>query len=158
VAKFPTEVDESITVEVPTADVYRYLWDVVGSSRCIAGLESCERVGDDTYCFLYAERSTGPISMVVRYTTRYQGNGRDAIDFQSIAASEDNTDATGAIRLQPAGPRATRITLRQTIAPDTPVPRLLQGLVRSFVEREATQAVRQYLENLKRKLEAAATR
>jgi hypothetical protein len=38
---------------------------------------------------------------------------------------------------------------------DTPVPRLLQGLIRSFVEREAATAVEQYLANVKRALEAS---
>jgi hypothetical protein len=42
----------------------------------------------------------------------------------------------------------------QTIAPDTPVPRLLQGLIRSFVQNEAASAVRGFLDNVRRELEA----
>jgi hypothetical protein len=36
------------------------------------------------------------------------------------------------------------------------VPRLFQGLIRSFVESEAADAVKQYLANVKRSLEKTA--
>lgn len=155
-AKFPTEVERSVTVKVPLEKAYSYLWDVVGSAACIPGLDKCKRVGDDTYHFLYEERSTGPVSMVVRYTARYEGNGKDRISFEGTGAEGDNTDVTGLIRLQPNGPDSTRVVLRQTLAPDTPVPRLFQGLIRSFVESEAADAVKQYLANIKRSLEKTA--
>jgi carbon monoxide dehydrogenase subunit G len=155
-AKFPTEVERSVTVKVPLDKAYGYLWDVVGSSACIPGLNKCKRVGNDTYHFLYQERSTGPVSMVVRYTARYEGNGKDRITFEGTGAGDDNTDVTGLIRLQQSGPETTRITLRQTLAPDTPVPRLLQGLIRGFVDTEAAEAVKQYLANIKRTLEKGA--
>lgn len=154
-AKFPAEVERSITVHVPLARAYEYLWDVVGSSSCIPGLANCKRVSKDTYRFTYDERSTGPVSLVVRYTARYEGNGRDQIAFEGTAAKDDNTDVSGLIRLQTAGADATRILLRQTVAPETPIPRLLQGLIKSFVEREAADSVRQYLTNIKRALESA---
>ena len=154
-AKFPTEVERSVTVHIPLAQAYQYLWDVVGSSDCIPGIDSCKRVGKDTYRFVYQERSTGPVSLVVRYTARYEGNGTDRIRFSGTAAKDDNTDVTGEIRLQSNGADATRVVLRQTLAPDTPVPRLLQGLIRSFVEREAADAVKVYLNNIKRALESA---
>jgi carbon monoxide dehydrogenase subunit G len=152
-AKFPTEVERSVTVHVPLARAYEYMWDVVGSSACIPGLQSCKRVGKDTYRFLYQERSTGPVSMIVQYTARYEGNGTDKITFEGRAAQDDNTDVSGVIRLHPNGPDATKISLRQTLAPDTPVPRLLQGLIRSFVEREAASALKEYLANIKRAIE-----
>ncbi|MFI5365313.1 MAG: SRPBCC family protein [Candidatus Binatia bacterium] len=153
-AKFPTEVERSITVNVPLAKAYAYLWDVVGSSSCIPGLDNCKAVGKDTYRFASEERSTGPVSLVVRYTARYEGNGTDRISFEGTAAKDDNTDVNGTIRLHANGD-ATKITLRQMIAPDTPIPRLLQGLIKSFVEREAAAGVRQYLASVKRALEAA---
>jgi carbon monoxide dehydrogenase subunit G len=155
-AKFPTEVERSVTVKAPIDKAYAYLWDVVGSSACIPGIDKCKRVGKDTYHFLYAKRSTGPVSMVVQYTARYVGNGKDTITFEGTSAAHDNTDVAGLIRLQQAGPASTRIMLRQTLAPDTPVPRLLQGLIRSFVESEASDAVKQYLANVKRALERDA--
>ncbi len=154
-AKFPTEVERSVTVKVPLAKAYKYLWDVAGSSEnCVPGIDSCKRVAKDTYRFVYAERSVGPGSLVVRYTARYEGNGTDRITFEGTAAEGDNTDVSGVIRLQASG-EATKITLRQTLAPDTPVPRLLQGLIRSFVEREAAEVLEQYLANVKRTLEEA---
>ena len=152
-AKFPTEAERSVTARVPMPRAYEYLWDVVGSSPCIPGLDSCKEVGKDTYRFIYQERSTGPVSLVVRYTARYEGNSVDQIAFESTAAKGDNTDVSGVIRLRPHGADATRITLRQMIAPDTPIPRLLQTLVRSFVEREAAEGVGQYLANIKKALE-----
>jgi len=155
VAKFPTEVEKSVTVKVPLSRAYAYMWDVVGSSRCIPGLKSCKRIGDDTYRFLYQERSTGPVTLVVQYTARYEGNGTDKISFEGTTAKGDNTDVKGVIRLQPSGEQATRLTLKQTVAPDTPVPRLLQGLIRSFVEKEAADAVKEYLAKVKQELESA---
>jgi carbon monoxide dehydrogenase subunit G len=153
-AKFPTEVERSVTVKVPLARAYEYLWDVVGSSACVPGIDTCKRVGKDTYRFVYLERSTGPVSMVVQYTARYEGNGTDTITFEGTGTGKDNTDVSGVIRLQPSGAEATKIVMRQTLAPDTPVPRLLQGFLKSFVEKEATEAVKQYLVNVKRALEA----
>jgi carbon monoxide dehydrogenase subunit G len=153
-AKFPTEVERSLSVRAPAARAYAFFWDVAGSARCIPGIDRCETVGDNTYRFVYQERSTGPVSLVVRYTARYAGNGSDEIRFQGIAAPDDNTDIDGLIRLVPEGKDATRVVLRQTIAPDTPVPRLVQGLIRSFVQKEAETAVGEYLAAVKRTLES----
>jgi carbon monoxide dehydrogenase subunit G len=153
-AKFPTEVERSIDVRVPAEKAYAFLWDVVGSARCIPGIDRCDGAGADTYRFLYQERSAGPVSMTVRYTSRYETNGRDEISFESVAANDDNTDAAGTIRIVPTA-TGSRITLRQRLAPDTPVPRLVQGMIRSFVEREAEKGVDEYLANVKRALETA---
>jgi len=154
-AKFPTEVEKSVTVKVPLTKAYAYLWDVVGSAKCIPGLASCKRVAAETYRFVYAERSTGPVSMSVQYTARYTTDGKTTIRFSSAAAAGDNTDVDGELRLQKSGADATKITLRQKLAPDTPVPALLQGLMRGFVEREAGAVAAEYLGNVKRALEAA---
>lgn len=154
-AKFPTEVERATTVHAPLTRAYEFFWDVVGSSRCIPGLEGCEKVGEDTYRFVYEERSTGPVSMVVRYTAHYTGNGRDEIRYHGTGADDDNTDVEGLIQLTPSGADATRVTLRQTIAPDTPVPRLLQGVLRSFVQGEAQSAVERYLKNAARTIGAS---
>jgi carbon monoxide dehydrogenase subunit G len=153
-AKFPTDVERSTTVRVPLERAYAFFWDVVGSARCIPGIDRCEPAGTDTYRFVFQERSTGPVSMVVRYTAKYTGNGSDEIRFHSVGASDDNTDVDGVIRLAAAGNAETRVTLRQTIAPDTPVPRLLQGLIRSFVQKEAEGAIAQYLAAARRSLAA----
>jgi carbon monoxide dehydrogenase subunit G len=152
-AKFPTEVERSITVKVPIEKAYKYLWDVVGSAKCIPGLASCKRVADDTYRFLYKERSAGPISMSIQYTCSYETDGKARISFISTAAKGDNTDVDGELRLQKSGADATKINLRQKLAPDTPVPTLLQGLMRGMVEKEAGAAAAEYLSNIKRALE-----
>ena len=153
-SKFPTEVDESVTIAAARERVYAYLWDVVAASRCVPDLATCERVGPDTYRFVSRERSAGPVSMVARYTARYEGNNVDTIRFESLPVETDNTDVRGVIALEKAGAAATQVVFTQTIAPDTPVPRLLQGLVRSFVQREAASAVRGFLDNVRREMEA----
>ncbi|MFN2425957.1 MAG: SRPBCC family protein [Candidatus Binatia bacterium] len=153
-AKFPTEIEESVTVPAPIERVYAFLWDVVGSSICVPGIDRCENVGPDTYRFIYKERSTGPVSMTVRYTARYRGNGRDDISFEGISAEEDNTDVRGQLRLTAEGEN-TRITLKQRLAPDTPVPWLLQSLIRGFVEAETAGGARDYLANLRQALARA---
>jgi len=155
-AKFPTTVEKSITVHAPIDRVYAYLWDVVGSSPCVPGLAKCKGTTSDTFCFMFEERSTGPFKMSLQYTARYEGNGKDRITFESTAAKNDNADCKGSLRLQANGSDSTRITLKQEIAPETPVPRLLQGLVRSFVETEAANGVKEYLANVKRALEETA--
>lgn len=153
-AKFPTEVEETVTVPAGIDRVYAFLWDVVGSSVCIPGLERCENVGPDTYCFVYKERSTGPVSLTVRYTARYRGNGIDEILFEGISAAYDNTDVRGRLRLSGEG-ASTRVTVKQNLAPDTPVPWLLQSLIRSFVEAEAAGAARDYLANVRQAMARA---
>ena len=152
-AKFPTSVERSIVVAVPRRRAYDFFADVVGSSPCLPGIESCRRVAADSYRFVYREVSSAGFGMAVRYTLRYRGNGEDSIEFESLAADGDNTDVNGVIRLEAIGRESTRIVLRQTLAPDTPVPRLVQGLIRSFVEREAGHAVERYLEHVKHALE-----
>ena len=153
-AKFPTEVERSVTVKVPIAKAYKYLWDVVRSSSCIPEIDTCEKAGKDTFRFCFQEKSAGPISLTVRYTCKYEGNGSDEITFESTAAEEDNTDVSGRIRFKASGDDATKIVLWQRVAPDTPVPTLLQGFVRSRVEKESGEAVRQYLANVKKALES----
>ena len=93
------------------------------------------------------------MSMVARYTARYEGNGVDRIHFESLPVDDDNTDVSGTIVLEGTAENGTRVRLTQTIAPDTPVPRLVQGLVRSFVQREAAASVRGFLGNIQRELE-----
>ena len=154
-AKFPTDVEEAVTIAAPRERVYAFFWDVVGSSHCVPDLATCERVGADTYRFISRERSAGPVSMVARYTARYEGNGVDAIRFESLSLVDDNTDVRGAIALESAGETSTRVRLTQMIAPDTPVPRLVQGLIRSFVQREAASAVKGFLDNVRREVESA---
>lgn len=153
-AKFPTEVERSITVNAPIRKVYSYLWDVVGSSRCVPGIDTCSPCARDTYCFVFEERSTGPVSMIVRYTAHYEGNGKDTITFTGTGADGDNTEIQGGIQLQANGAASTQIVIRQMLAPDTPVPRLLQGMLRSYVESEAASAVQAYLTNVKKAVEA----
>ena len=152
-AKFPTEVEGSVTVKVPIEKVYKFLWDVVGSSKCIPGLASCKKVKADTYRFVYEERSTAGLTIKVQYTAAYDGDGKNKITFVSDEAKGgDNTDVDGELRLAKAG-SGTKITLRQMVAPDTPVPMLLQRLVKSFAEKEASATAHEYLANLKEALE-----
>lgn len=154
-AKFPTEVERSVTVQVPLAKAYKFFWNVAGSASCIPGIDKCKKVGKDTYEFVYQERTTGPVTLIARYTAKYEGNGKDAISFTSVPGKEDNTDVAGEIRLQASGKDATKVMLKQTLAPDTPVPRLLQSLIRSFVDKEASDTAKQYLSNVKNTLEGA---
>ena len=153
-AKFPTESERSITVKAPIAKVYKYFWDVPGHAPAIPGLDTCRKVSTNTYRFVYEPRSTGPVSITARYTARYKGNGKDEINYQGTAAKDDNTDMDGTIRLEPAGEKGTKVTIRQKIAPETPVPKLLQGLVRGFVQKEASGALEEFLQNVKKALEA----
>ncbi len=152
-AKFPTEVEQSVTVKTPIDKVYKFLWDVVGSSRCIPGLASCKKAGKDTYKFVYDERSAAGITMTVQYTAAYAGDGKGVITFKSTDANGDNTDVDGELRLSKSGD-GTKIALRQTLAPDTPVPSLLQRLVKSFAEKEAGAAAKEYMANLKAALDS----
>jgi carbon monoxide dehydrogenase subunit G len=147
-AKFPTEVSDSVVVPVALAAAYAFFWDVAGSARCIPGLDRCAASGGDVYRFVYEERSTGPVSMCIQYTARYTGNGTDEIRFEGTGGPGDNTDVTGVIQLAPVDADHTRVTLTQTLAPDTPVPRLLQGLIKSFVQGEAAKGVGEYLANV----------
>src|SRR5689334_17016093 len=147
-AKFPTEVTESVVVPVPLAKAYAFFWNVPTSARCIPGLDRCEGGGHDVFRFVFEERSTGPVSMCVTYTARYTGNGTDEIRFESTGAPEDNTDVNGVVRLERVDADHTRVTVRQMFAPDTPVPRLLQGFIKSFVQSEAAKAAHDYLANV----------
>ncbi len=153
-AKFPTEVERSVTVKVPIERAYAYFWDVVGSSRCVPGIERCKNVAKNTYQFTYLERSAGLVSLAVRYTCRYQGNGIDEISFETIDAKDDNTDVRGRFRLKSTADGGTRVVIWQKLAPETPVPTLLQGFIRSFVEKEAGESLRLFLANAKKDLEA----
>jgi carbon monoxide dehydrogenase subunit G len=154
VAKFPTTVERSVVVRVPVTLAYQYLSDVARSAGCIPSIARCERVGEDTWHFASKERSVGPITMSVCYTARYQGNGKDRIVFRSVGAEGDSADIDGTFILRALGEDTTRIELRQMIAPETPVPRLLQGVIRSFVEREAAGEIEQFLDGVRRALES----
>jgi carbon monoxide dehydrogenase subunit G len=154
-AKFPTEVTESVVVPVPLAEAYAFFWDVPSAARCIPGLDRCEGGATDVYRFIFEERSTGPISMCVTYTARYSGNGTDEIRFESTGADGDNTDVNGVVRLERVDDGHTRVTVQQTLAPDTPVPRLLQSLIKSFVQGEAAKAASDYLASVKKRLGGA---
>src|SRR5262249_17689186 len=116
-AKFPTDVDESVTIAAPCERGYAYFWGVVRSSRCVPDLATCERVDPDPFRFVSRERSAGPVSMVARYTARYEGNGVDRIRFESLPVEGDNTDVRGTIVLERTAETATRVRLTQTIAP-----------------------------------------
>jgi len=156
VAKFQTEVERAVTVRASRKRAYQYLRDVAGSAVCIEGLDHCVAVGDDTYEFVYEERSAGPMSLCVRYTARYEGNGKDRISYEGVGADRDNADIRGELELTSEGRGVCRITLRQMVAPETPIPRLVQGMIRSFVEKEAAAGVEKYLDNVKAELEKSS--
>src|SRR5215813_6585703 len=121
-AKFPTDVNESVTIAAPCERVYAYFWDVVGSSRCVPDLATCERVDPDTYRFVSRERSAGPVSMVARYTARYEGNGVDRIRFESLPV--EATTPTSAARSFSSGrrrpPRGCASRRRSPLTPRCP--------------------------------------
>ena len=73
------------------------------------------------------------------------------------AGKGDNTDVDGELRLQKSGD-GTKITLRQMLAPDTPVPALLQRLVRVVRRQGSERAAAEYLANVKQALEAERRR
>lgn len=156
VPKFPAEAERSVTAQVAPARAYAFLWNVVNSALCIPGIDTCTAVDDDTYHFVFEEQSRGPISMTIQYTARYAGNGVDKITYASLDTKGGNTDVKGVIRLKASGNDATTISLRQKLAPDTPVPRMLQPLVQPHLEKEAAAVLEQFLANVKRKLEAGA--
>lgn len=155
-AKFPTEVEDSVTVRAGLDRVYAFLLDAAGWADCVPGLDECKRTKAGTYKYRYKERSAGPVSMTVCYTARYEGNGTDEISFESLGAAGDNTEVRGVIRLKSAAKGSTRITFKQMAAPDTPIPSFVQGMVRSLVEREAASGIREQLENIKRAIERKA--
>lgn len=152
--KFPTEAEHSVTVKAPIEAVYKHFWNVVSTAKQIPGIESCKSVGKDLYRFVYEERSQGPVTICVRYTSQYEGNGTNQITYKSVASGDDNADVEGKIKLQSKGPGSTKITLWQMMAPELPVPRLLQPLARPIVQRETSEGLRGYLENVKQLLEA----
>ena len=152
-AKFPTEVERSIRIRVPLAKAYKHFWDVVTSAQHIPGIDQCERVAKDTYRFTYHEKARGPVKLVVCYTVRYRGNGSDTISYESLAAPGDNTDVRGGFQLAANGAKETMVVLRQMLAPEVPIPRLMQGLVKPFVEREAADGIERYLDAVKGVLE-----
>ena len=88
----------------------------------------------------------------MQYTAAYDGDGKSTITFKGTDATGDNTDVDGELRLSKSGD-ATKIVLHQRLAPDTPVPALLQRLVKSFAAKEAATAAHEYLGNLKQVLE-----
>ncbi|MFN8643723.1 MAG: hypothetical protein U0802_19460 [Candidatus Binatia bacterium] len=155
-AKFPTEVESAVTtVKAPIEKAYKYLWDVVGSSACIPGLKSCKKVGPNTYQFVYEERSDRGHRHRRAVHRGLQGRRQGFDHLVGAPAKGDNTDVDGEIRLEKAG-AGTKITLRQMVAPDTPVLSLLQRLVCSFAEKEASASVKAYLAQVKKTLEAKA--
>ena len=155
-AKFPTEVERRVVARVPLARAYSYLLDVGGTSKWIPSIARCEKVDAQTWRFISKERSVGPLSLGIRYTARYEGNGVDHISFRSVEAEGDNAEIEGTLALRALADGTTEIHLHQRIAPDTPVPRLMQGMLRSFVEREASSEVDSFLEGVRRTLEGDA--
>ena len=155
-AKFPTTSSAEITVATTMKKAYAFLWNVGDEAHrlCVDGLEKCDECGDDTYLFVFEPKSAGPVSIDIRYTSHYEGNGKDRIDFKSVDAEGDNTEVEGHLALSSAGRGKTTIRIEQTIAPETPVPRLVQSLVRSIAESEAAEGVKQYLEKVKAALES----
>jgi hypothetical protein len=88
-AKFPTEVTESVVVPVALAGAYVFFWDVPTSARCIPGLDRCETSAGDVDRFVFAERSTGPVSMCVTYTARYKGLIKSFVQGKAAKAASD---------------------------------------------------------------------
>jgi len=150
-SKFPTEVEHAIDISTPIEQIYAHFWNVTSTAKLIPGLLSCKPSGKDTYRFAYEERSQGPISIAVVYTSHYTGNGTDLIEYEGIGAAGDNADVNGTIKLQTQKGQV-HVTLRQMLSPELPMPRLLQSLVRPFVERQASDGMKQYLSNVKRSL------
>lgn len=158
-SRFPTRAEKSIVIAAPASAVYSYVWNVASACRGIPGLSVSRHGAEDTYRFEYSNDSQGPVTLQVRYTAKFIGNGKDKIRyFSSPTDGEDTAEVEGCVLIREIGPGKAQLTLRQELAPETPVPRFLPNLLRAYVQTEATAAVEAYLRNAKRNLESQPER
>lgn len=158
-SRVPTKAEKSIVIAAPASAVYAYVWNVASACRGIPGLSVSRHGAEDIYRFEYANDSEGPVSLRVRYTAKFVGNGKDRITYFSASGNgEDNAEVQGCVVIREIAPGQVQLTLRQELSPETQIPRFLPNLLRAYVQTEAAAAVEAYLKNAKRNLESPAQR
>lgn len=150
--RLQVEIERAVLVAAPLERTYALLWDVPASMRGMPGLTHCERVGPDRYRFVHVELAAGTLRVAPRYTADYRGNGRDRIAFTPVRDPDDVLEVEGELRLAPGRRGGTRVELRQRLAAELPVPRLLRGRARSLGEREAGRVIERFLAGVREAL------
>jgi hypothetical protein len=94
----------------------------------------------------------GAISIQGEWTSRYAADpAAGTVDWTPVAG-RGNSEVSGGWRVRPGPGGGSRIELRNRAVLRLPVPRLMQGLVSGFVQRENARLIERWLENLARTL------
>lgn len=148
--RIPATSVVTFIIEAPIGSVYSFFSDPDKLNTVTSDVLFYRRIDGETGEWRLAEKNSHGIRFQACFTTRYRGNGRDTVEWTTLAG---NLACSGQARLRAAGPLRTEVRYREVIAPDIPVTRTMAFLIRGVVERESREETQAFLNRVKASLE-----
>ena len=148
-------LDQHVTVNAPVEKVWDFLMDIPAVSRCVPGVESVERIDDDTYLGSLKVK-VGPIGVTL--------SGKVSIVERDRAALRSRMNVQAAEkRLNSAVSAHATMTLVERSATETEVNIHTESSIlgklgefgQAVMRKKADQIVAEFARNMARELDAA---
>ena len=148
-------LDQHVTVNAPVEKVWAFLMDIPAVSRCVPGVESVERIDDDTYLGSLKVK-VGPIGVTL--------SGKVSIVERDRAALRSRMNVQAAEkRLNSAVSAHATMTLVERSATETEVNIHTESSIlgklgefgQAVMRKKADQIVGEFARNMARELDAA---
>ena len=140
-------------IHAPIEKVYAFLSTPELLKAAFLELERHEILDATTARWILKEKNEKGVKFRPDYTVRYGGNGRDRVEWSSLAGG--NMRAKGKAVLRSKGVDVTEVQYEETIASDLPIPGLMARVFQPIVAREIRKGVQGFLDRIKARLEQA---
>lgn len=146
------KVAETFTVPAAREDVWRIVGQVDRVAACLPGVEGVD-VADHDNATVRITQSLGPMTATfqARLNVTHRDPGR-AIEFaatgRSVRGAAGNVRVTNVVRLEDAGPGATRVLLEADVA----LGGMIGAVGSKVVARQATKAAQEFAAALEREV------
>ncbi|HUP90801.1 MAG TPA: SRPBCC family protein [Solimonas sp.] len=157
--RVPIEIERSIEVPAPPAQVRALLDDIEGTIRRFPKLKKLTHLGDTSYRWdmdTIGSRMAN-IAHSVSYGAKYKVDPKAGMLSWTSLPGQGNATIEGAFRIEPRGAKGTRLSFRvRGELRDVPVPLMYRLLAPPFIQGKFTRLVDTFLERTREAMAAGA--
>jgi carbon monoxide dehydrogenase subunit G len=149
-------LDQKVIVSAPAERVWDFVMDVPKVAECVPGVESVERVGDDEYVGALKVR-VGPIGVRLEgKVSVVERNAEERLARMSVEAVDRRikgaVNATSTMQLAPLDDGTTELSVHT----DAAILGKLGEFGQAIMRRKADQIMKEFADNLSKRVEAGA--
>ncbi|MBU0782841.1 MAG: SRPBCC family protein [Gammaproteobacteria bacterium] len=147
------KIEKSFKVACSAKNAFDQLSDVADTVALFPKLDKIVDLGDEVWRWEMAKIGAAGISHQVKYTVKYNNDGKSKIDWNPVPG-DGNATVSGGWVIKEDSPKACTIAFRSTGEFEMPVPRLMKGIAEGIVKSEFDAQVGTFLDRVKAKLES----